>query len=228
MGSRSTSRRISPRSTEWSRAASCTRSLRLHVLVSTLAWMKSHRVSRNPSHGGSTGTSGGPTSVPRSRERSPKTHRCAPQKTSRWPFSRPEDASSLGRGRTRAPTTRDHRVRGRAPNALWSAAQQSLTLYVVGLMFIGALVRKRSLASAALLFLLLVDEIEGLCFTAVAVVLQRPELFMSMQDVIFPAVLSVAGVVALVSNWRLPEPAPVEEPIEAVEAGVLTQRIGAR
>jgi len=95
-------------------------------------------------------------------------------------------------------------------------------------MFIGALVRKRSLASAALLFLLLVDEIEGLCFTAVAVVLQRPELFMSMQDVIFPAVLSVAGVVALVSNWRLPEPAPVEEPIEAVEAGVLTQRIGAR
>jgi len=82
------------------------------------------------------------------------------------------------------------------------------------------------MASAALLFLLLVDEIEGMCFTAVAVVLGRPELFMSMQDVLFPAVLCVAGIVALVRNWRLPE-AKVEEPIESVEVAVLTRRIGA-
>jgi hypothetical protein len=95
-------------------------------------------------------------------------------------------------------------------------------------MFIGALARKRSLASAALLFLLLVDEIEGLCFTAVAVVLQRPDLFMSMQEVVFPAVLAVAGAVALVRNWRLPEPEPALEPIEALEASALAQRIGAR
>lgn len=93
-------------------------------------------------------------------------------------------------------------------------------------MFIGALARKRSVASAALLFLLLVDEIEGMCFTAVAVVLGRPELFMSMQDVLFPAVLCVAGIVALVRNWRLPEQ-KVDEPIESVEVDVLTRRIGA-
>lgn len=94
-------------------------------------------------------------------------------------------------------------------------------------MFIAGLAQKRSLASAALLFLLLVDEIEGLCFTAVAVVLQKPELFMSMQDVLFPAVLAVAGVVALVRNWRMPEPAPKLEPIEVLEQTALSQRIGA-
>jgi hypothetical protein len=88
--------------------------------------------------------------------------------------------------------------------------------------------QKRSLASAALLFLLLVDEIEGLCFTAVAVVLQKPELFMSMQNVLFPAVLGVAGVVALVRNWRMPEPAPAIEPMESLEQKILSQRIGAR
>ena len=93
-------------------------------------------------------------------------------------------------------------------------------------MFISTLARKRSVASAALLFLLLVDEIEGLCFTAVAVVLQRPDLFMAMQDVLFPAVLCVAGVVALVRNWRLPEQT-IEEPIESVELSTLTRRIGA-
>lgn len=98
----------------------------------------------------------------------------------------------------------------------------------MGLLFIGSLARKRSLASAALLFLLLVDEIEGLCFTAVAVLLQRPDLFMSVQDVLFPSVLAVAAAVTLVRNWRRPDPAPALEPIEAVEAGMLAQRIGAR
>jgi hypothetical protein len=93
-------------------------------------------------------------------------------------------------------------------------------------MFIGGLLRQRSVASAALLFLLLVDEIEGLCFLAVAVVLGRPDLFMSMQDVLFPAVLAVAGFIALVRNWRLPE-GKVEEPIEALELVTITQRIGA-
>ena len=93
-------------------------------------------------------------------------------------------------------------------------------------MFIAGLARKRSLASAALLFLVLVDEIEGMCFTAVAVVLGRPDLFMTMQDVLFPATLAVAGVVALAHNWRMPEP-KVEEPVEALEISALAQRIGA-
>ena len=93
-------------------------------------------------------------------------------------------------------------------------------------MFIGALARQRSLASAALLFLILVDEIEGLAFTAVGVVMGRPDLFMTMQDVLFPTVLCVAGTVALVRNWRRPEP-KIEEPIEELEASFLAQRIGA-
>jgi hypothetical protein len=93
-------------------------------------------------------------------------------------------------------------------------------------MFIGGLLRKRSVASAALLFLLLVDEIEGLCFLAVAVVFGQPGLFMSMQDVLFPAVLAVAGLIALVRNWRLPEER-FEEPIEPLELTTITQRIGA-
>jgi hypothetical protein len=93
-------------------------------------------------------------------------------------------------------------------------------------MFIGALIRKRSAASAALLFLVLVDEIEGMCFLAVAVVLGRPDLFMSMQDVLFPAVLAVAGTIALARNWRAHEK-KIEEPIEALEFATLTQRIGA-
>jgi hypothetical protein len=41
------------------------------------------------------------------------------------------------------------------------------------LAFLGDLARQRSLASAALLFLVLVDEIEGLAFLAVGVLLQR-------------------------------------------------------
>ena len=49
--------------------------------------------------------------------------------------------------------------------------------------FLGDLARKRSLASAAFLFLLLVDEIEGLAYMAVAVVLGQPDLFLSMQQV---------------------------------------------
>jgi hypothetical protein len=36
----------------------------------------------------------------------------------------------------------------------------------------------------------------------------------------------VAGFVALVRNWRLPEE-KVEEPIESLELATITQRIGA-
>jgi hypothetical protein len=99
----------------------------------------------------------------------------------------------------------------------------------VGLAFLGDLARQRSLASAALLFLVLVDEIEGLAFLAVGVLLQRSALFLSMQDVIFPAVLFVAALVAVARNWLgTPTAAPkVPAPIEPVELSTLNQRTGA-
>lgn len=93
--------------------------------------------------------------------------------------------------------------------------------------FLGDLARKRSLASAAFLFLLLVDEIEGLAYVAVAVAFGRPDLFLSMQQVFFPVVLLVAGAVSLARNWRRAERREPLAPIEAVELNTLTQRIGA-
>ena len=93
--------------------------------------------------------------------------------------------------------------------------------------FLGDLARKRSLASAAFLFLLLVDEIEGLAYVAVAVVFGRPDLFLSMQQVFFPVVLLVAAAVSLARNWRRAEQIEAAAPIEAVELNALTQRIGA-
>ena len=93
--------------------------------------------------------------------------------------------------------------------------------------FLGDLARQRSLASAAFLFLLLVDEIEGLAYLAVAVVLGRPELFLSMQQVFFPVVLFVAAAVSLARNWRRDTPTEIVVPVEAVELNALTQRIGA-
>lgn len=93
--------------------------------------------------------------------------------------------------------------------------------------FLGDLARKRSLASAAFLFLLLVDEIEGLAYVAVAVVLGRPDLFLSMQQVFFPAVLLVAGAVSLARNWRRPARIEPLAPVEVVELNALNLRIGA-
>jgi hypothetical protein len=93
--------------------------------------------------------------------------------------------------------------------------------------FLGDLARKRSLASAAFLFLLLVDEIEGLAYVAVGVVFGRPELFLSMQQVFFPVVLFVAAAVSLARNWRRAERIQTVAPIETVELNTLTQRIGA-
>jgi hypothetical protein len=93
--------------------------------------------------------------------------------------------------------------------------------------FLGDLARKRSLASAAFLFLLLVDEIEGLAYVAVAIVFGRPDLFLSVQQVFFPVVIFVAAAVSLARNWRRAEAVPAVAPIEAVELNALTQRIGA-
>lgn len=93
--------------------------------------------------------------------------------------------------------------------------------------FLGDLARKRSLASAAFLFLLLVDEIEGLAYVAVAIVFGRPDLFLAVQQVFFPVVLFVAAAVSLSRNWRRAERVEAVAPIESVELNTLTQRIGA-
>jgi len=94
------------------------------------------------------------------------------------------------------------------------------------MMFIGALVRQRSLASAALLFLLLVDEVEGLIFLAVGVLGHRTDLFLDAQDALFPAVVIVAGVVSLVRNWRRRTEQKAVEPMEMLDTAVLASRIG--
>ena len=97
----------------------------------------------------------------------------------------------------------------------------------MGVEFLLGLIRRRSLASAALLFLLLVDEMEGMAFVAVGVLLHRVDLFVAMQNAVFPAVVVVAGVTSLVSNWhRRPPPVVLPDP-EPVELAALTQRIGA-
>ncbi len=97
----------------------------------------------------------------------------------------------------------------------------------MGIAFLADLARQRSLASAALLFLMLVDEMEGLVFVALGVVLHRVDLFLAVQDVLFPAVVVIACVVSLARNWRRrapEEPLPAPEPLELA---VLAERIGA-
>ncbi len=88
------------------------------------------------------------------------------------------------------------------------------------------LARHRSLPAAALLFLLLVDEIEGLVFVAVGLVLHRVDLFLAAQDALFPAAVMVAAVASAARNWRRTRPTP-PPPIETLELSLLAQRIGA-
>lgn len=102
----------------------------------------------------------------------------------------------------------------------------SIPSVAVGLAFLGDLARQRSLAGAALLFLVLVDEIEGLAFLAVGMVARRIDLFLAAQDVLFPAVLFVAGVATLAGGWRRRHEAEPVLPVEALELAALTERIG--
>ena len=96
----------------------------------------------------------------------------------------------------------------------------------VGMLFIAKLAQRRSPASAALLFLLLIDEIEGLIFLAVGVLLKRPDLFLQLQDVLFPSIVLLSGAVALIRNWRRKR-AEVLASVETVDPSVLAERIGA-
>src|SRR5438874_2315050 len=95
------------------------------------------------------------------------------------------------------------------------------------MLFIAKLAQRRSPASAALLFLLLVDEIEGLIFLAVDVLLKRPDLFLQLQDVLFPSIVVLSGAVALIRNWRRKR-AEVQASVESVDPSVLAERIGAQ
>lgn len=92
--------------------------------------------------------------------------------------------------------------------------------------FLGDLARQRSLASAALLFLMLVDEIEGLIFLAVGVLLGRIDLFVASQEILFPAVVLVSAAVSIARNVRRqPRPRKVET-VEMMDAVSIVARVG--
>ncbi len=97
----------------------------------------------------------------------------------------------------------------------------------MGLAFLGDLARQRSLASAALLFLVLVDEIEGLAFLALGPIAHHPDVFLASQDWLFPAIVLLAGALSLVRNWRRSKSQAVApDPIEMLDAAMLSARIG--
>ena len=73
---------------------------------------------------------------------------------------------------------------------------------------------------------MLVDEIEGLIFLAVGVLLQRADLFIAVQDVLFPAVVVVAGVVSIARNTRRYARKAKTEPVEMMDAATIVERIG--
>ena len=105
--------------------------------------------------------------------------------------------------------------------------ERSVRCVAVGLAFLGHLARQRSLASAALFFLVLVDEIEALVFLAVGIVLHRIDLFLAAQDVLLPAVLFVAGAATLARSWRRVDQAEPVLPVEPMELAALTERTSA-
>lgn len=93
--------------------------------------------------------------------------------------------------------------------------------------FLGDLARQRSVASAALLFLMLVDEIEGLIFLAVGVLLGRVDLFVSSQELIFPAVVGLSAVVSVTRNVRRRRAeAKAEAALEMMDTASIVARIG--
>ena len=74
---------------------------------------------------------------------------------------------------------------------------------------------------------MLIDEIEGLVFVVLGILLHRTDLFLGVQDVLFPAVVMVSAVAALARNWRRAERAAPLAPIETLELAVINQRTGA-
>lgn len=92
--------------------------------------------------------------------------------------------------------------------------------------FLGDLARQRSLASAALLFLMLVDEIEGLIFLAVGVLLGRMDLFVASQEILFPAVVLVSAAVSIARNVRRQRHPRKVQTVEMMDAASIVARVG--
>src|SRR4051812_34538772 len=93
--------------------------------------------------------------------------------------------------------------------------------------FLGDLARKRTLASAALLFLILIDEIEGMFYVVFGVFLAKPDMFLRMEDVLFPASIVAAGLVTLMRFWRRKAPARKQEAaVEMLDLSTIAERIG--
>lgn len=149
------------------------------------------------------------------------THRCGPRKISHS-RSLPRDVV-LG-----VPRTPDTGQGMRAEFPIARTGVMRITSSAVGMSFLGDLARKRSLASAALLFLILIDEIEGMFYVVFGVFLAKPELFLRMEEVLFPASIVAAGVVTLLRFWRRKAPARRAEPVvEMLDPSTIAQRIGA-
>ena len=72
---------------------------------------------------------------------------------------------------------------------------------------------------------MLVDEIEGMVFVAVGVLMHRVDLFLAAQDTLFPAIVVVSAVVSVARNWRRAEAVELP-PVEELELATLTARIG--
>ena len=93
------------------------------------------------------------------------------------------------------------------------------------MLFVAKLAQQRSPAAAALLFLLLVDEIEGLIFLAVGVLMKRVDLFLEVQNVLFPAIVVLCGAVAIIRNVRRRQAERIVA-VEPVDVAALAERIG--
>ena len=134
----------------------------------------------------------------------------------RFPFSG-EDAGT---------TPTDHHVRGCDRTRYFRCRNLPVWSSAVGSAFLGDQARQRSLASAALLFLVLIAEIEGLVFVAVGLLAQRTDLFVSAQNALFPASVLVAAAVTLAHTWRRRTELALQDPVEMLDEAMLTVRIG--
>ena len=62
--------------------------------------------------------------------------------------------------------------------------------------------RRYGFVSASFLFLVVLAEIEGLAFIAIALLVGRPDLFLAVQESLFPAAWVVSVATALAVLWR--------------------------
>ena len=74
---------------------------------------------------------------------------------------------------------------------------------------------------------MLVDEIEGLVFLAVGILLQRMDLFTSSQEILFPAIVVVSAIVSIARNVRRQRAEKAAEAaVEMLDTASIVARIG--